>query len=152
MFSCVQSFPPENISYSCVPVRNVGLLTTQQKAHSAYCLTFAPYCLLETNLVTSSAASLKLSAHSLVHNYSEPRTLFEGFKGFRYLFFNEVERKIQIRTNMLLQRALEQTFVLNFWQLCIFEHHKLSSSAALNNRIAINIQTSHPHRWPSSAW
>jgi len=36
-----------------------------------YCLTCIPYCSLETNLVNFSAASLKLSAHTLAHNYSE---------------------------------------------------------------------------------
>jgi len=76
---------PLKISASCIlPVTQA--YWRHNRKHSAHCLTFTPYCSLETNLVTSFAASLKLSAHTLAHNYSEPRKLFEGFKGFRYLF------------------------------------------------------------------
>jgi len=79
MFSCkVQSFSLK-ISDSCVPAHNVGLRATQQKTLSVL-HNFSPYCSLETNLMTYFAASLKLSTHTLTHNYPEPQKLFEGFK------------------------------------------------------------------------
>jgi len=54
----------------------------------------------------------------IMHSYLDTQLLratgklFEGLKWFRYLFSNEVERKVHIRTNILLKRALEQTGML----------------------------------------
>jgi len=60
------------------------------------------------------AASVKLSAHTLAHNYSEKYTnRSRGSNGSDTCFSNEVERKIQICTNMLLQRTLEKAGILH---------------------------------------
>jgi len=50
----------------------VYMLTATIETCQLSCVTFIPYCSLETNLVIFVADSLKLSAHALAHNYSEP--------------------------------------------------------------------------------
>ena len=70
---------------------------------------FIPYCSLETHLMTFIAASLKLSPHTLAHDYSEPCAIFS--RGSTYdsdtCFDNEIERKIHIIPSRWLPRALE---------------------------------------------
>jgi len=59
------------------------------------------------------AASLKVSAHNLAHNHSEPHAnCSRGSNGANGCFSNEAVGKIQICTQMLLQRALEWTGLL----------------------------------------
>jgi len=66
-----------------------------------------PDCSLETNLVTVFLRPL-LSAYALAHNYSKPRPNdLRGSNGFDTCFSHEVSRKIQIRTDIFLQRGLE---------------------------------------------
>jgi len=60
------------------------------------------------------AASVNLSTHTLAHSYSETYTnRSRGSNGSDTCFSNELERKIQICTNMLLQRTLQKTGILH---------------------------------------
>ena len=68
----------------------------------------APCCPLQTNLVTFLLPLIwnypLIPWHTITQSHAQ---IFREFKRFRYLFSNEVARKIQICKNMLLQRPLK---------------------------------------------
>ena len=81
-----------------------------------------------------------------------------GSNSFDNSFSNEIERKIQIRTNMLLQRALEWTGLLDPTQFLETFHggpetFKFCSVKWLSRHKHFNV-TMHleVHHWPPSAW
>jgi len=61
--------------------------------------------------------SLKLSAHTLAHNFRATRKSFEGFKWLQYLFINwSREENLDSRKNVVVKGIrIERESVLNFW-------------------------------------
>jgi len=95
-------------------------LTTQQKTLSRTTVYNLHTSLLVRNNPTDFfvVVSLKLSVCTLAHNYSELcDNCLRGSNNSQTFFSNKVERKMQIRTNMLLQKGawIHTAFVHNFW-------------------------------------
>jgi len=81
-------------------------------------------------------ASLKLSAHTLAQNYSQPRAnRSRGSNGSDTCVSNKVERKIQIHV-VAKGTRIDRAFAHSFWQVHMVEHQKHLSSVAPNNNLA----------------
>ena len=117
-------FKKSTVITETVQFWNISLLKlrfvvhSDNRKHSVVLLNFHTLLLIRNKSSDFFVAtSLKLSAHSLAHNYSEaePRAI-EEFKLFRYLFFrwSKQENPDQHKYVVAKDTRIDEAFVLNF--------------------------------------